>query len=102
MQCPHPFLPGDGVYVLTNAKDQTAKLWDLRKMLTGVTDCRRLGFGANPTWDYRFMDYYVSCLLSPAVSTPIGFAMHLCVCARARVFFLRACAAMGQASAAPA
>ena len=25
---------GDGVYLLSNSKDQTAKVWDVRKMMT--------------------------------------------------------------------
>ena len=33
---------GDGRYLLSNSKDQTAKLWDLRAMLS-PTDHHRLG-----------------------------------------------------------
>lgn len=48
---------GDGRYVLSNGKDQTMKLWDLRKMMT-TEDASRL----NPReftrgFDYRFMRY---------------------------------------------
>jgi len=45
---------GDGRYLLSNSKDQTMKLWDLRKMV----DCR---FAQAPkkayVWDYRGMSY---------------------------------------------
>lgn len=44
---------GDGRYFISNGKDQTIKLWDIRKM--GSDICRR-GF-RNFEWDYRWMDY---------------------------------------------
>ncbi|KAG4995889.1 hypothetical protein JHK82_026710 [Glycine max] len=45
---------GDGRYFISNGKDQTIKLWDIRKMSSNVT--------SNPgyrsyEWDYRWMDY---------------------------------------------
>ncbi|KAL1312255.1 hypothetical protein HN51_038887 [Arachis hypogaea] len=45
---------GDGRYFISNGKDQTIKLWDIRKMSSNVT--------CNPgyrsyEWDYRWMDY---------------------------------------------
>ncbi|KAG4402234.1 hypothetical protein GLYMA_02G151002v4 [Glycine max] len=45
---------GDGLYFISNGKDQTFKLWDIRKMSSNVT--------GNPgyrsyEWDYRWMDY---------------------------------------------
>ncbi|KAK4495542.1 hypothetical protein PRZ48_013874 [Zasmidium cellare] len=48
---------GDGRYVISNAKDQTCKLWDLRKMIS--TD---VGERINPqdyttNFDYRFSPY---------------------------------------------
>ncbi|KAK4540622.1 hypothetical protein LTR36_009052 [Oleoguttula mirabilis] len=48
---------GDGRYVISNAKDQTCKLWDLRKMIS--TD---VGERLNPqdyttNFDYRFSPY---------------------------------------------
>jgi len=51
---------GDGRYVISNAKDQTCKLWDLRKMIS--TD---RGETINPqdyttNFDYRFTPYDVS------------------------------------------
>mmetsp|Transcript_941 Transcript_941/g.2667 ORF Transcript_941/g.2667 Transcript_941/m.2667 type:complete len:588 (-) Transcript_941:66-1829(-) len=48
---------GDGLYVLSNSKDQSAKLWDLRRMADWDS------FAASPRvpdrfhWDYRWMDY---------------------------------------------
>lgn len=48
---------GDGRYVLSNGKDQTMKLWDLRKMMSteesSKIDYRRYTRG----FDYRFMNY---------------------------------------------
>ena len=45
---------GDGRYLLSNAKDQTAKLWDLRRMRNAAQHARlppaRLH---NLEWDYR-------------------------------------------------
>ncbi|XP_057427355.1 LEC14B homolog [Lotus japonicus] len=45
---------GDGRYFISNGKDQTIKLWDIRKMSSNAT--------CNPAhrsheWDYRWMDY---------------------------------------------
>ncbi|XP_022758109.1 LEC14B protein-like isoform X2 [Durio zibethinus] len=45
---------GDGRYFISNGKDQTIKLWDIRKMSSNTT-CN-LGF-RNYEWDYRWMDY---------------------------------------------
>ena len=53
------FRSGDGMYVLSNGKDQTAKLWDLRKMMAGRVDCRGLVNRQTSNWDYRFMAYPV-------------------------------------------
>ncbi|GAV63373.1 WD40 domain-containing protein [Cephalotus follicularis] len=44
---------GDGRYFISNGKDQTLKLWDIRKMSSNVT-CPRL---RNYDWDYRWMEY---------------------------------------------
>lgn len=49
---------GDGRYVLSNGKDQSMKLWDLRKMLsTDRADRIDNSEYANSTFDYRFMPY---------------------------------------------
>ncbi|ORY07976.1 WD40 repeat-like protein [Basidiobolus meristosporus CBS 931.73] len=48
---------GDGRYCLTNSKDQTMKLWDIRNMMTAsqFDSSERLDFRCH--WDYRFMEY---------------------------------------------
>ena len=55
---------GDGRYVLSNGKDQTMKLWDLRRM-TSTDDAARHNWRQYTTqFDYRFMSF------SPADYTP--------------------------------
>ncbi|KAI3819293.1 hypothetical protein L1987_13120 [Smallanthus sonchifolius] len=44
----------DGRYFISNGKDQTIKLWDIRKMSSNAP--RTPGF-RNYEWDYRWMDY---------------------------------------------
>ncbi|PNH08963.1 LEC14B protein [Tetrabaena socialis] len=55
---------GDGRYVLSNAKDQTAKLWDIRMTLAGgslrdASSAARLPTQHIPqfNWDYRWQEY---------------------------------------------
>lgn len=45
---------GDGRYFISNGKDQTIKLWDIRKMSANATG--KPGFGRYE-WDYRWVDY---------------------------------------------
>ncbi|KAL5561604.1 hypothetical protein UlMin_031351 [Ulmus minor] len=45
---------GDGRYFISNGKDQTIKLWDIRKMSSNAT---RTTPYRNYEWDYRWMDY---------------------------------------------
>ncbi|KAK3041421.1 hypothetical protein RJ639_000398 [Escallonia herrerae] len=45
---------GDGRYFISNGKDQSIKLWDIRRMSSNAT-CNP-GF-RNYDWDYRWMDY---------------------------------------------
>ncbi|XP_021279877.1 LEC14B protein isoform X1 [Herrania umbratica] len=45
---------GDGRFFISNGKDQTIKLWDIRKMSSN-TSCD-VGFRSYE-WDYRWMDY---------------------------------------------
>lgn len=48
---------GDGRYVLSNGKDQTMKLWDLRKMMP-TEKASKLDLGRYTTgFDYQFMAY---------------------------------------------
>ncbi|XP_031252049.1 LEC14B homolog [Pistacia vera] len=44
----------DGRYLISNGKDQSTKLWDIRKMSTNTRDCPRRRF---TDWDYRWMEY---------------------------------------------
>ncbi|KAF2287743.1 hypothetical protein GH714_002526 [Hevea brasiliensis] len=45
---------GDGRYLISNGKDQTTKLWDIRKMSSNATCAPILG---DTGWDYRWMEY---------------------------------------------
>ncbi|KAJ7980186.1 LEC14B-like [Quillaja saponaria] len=44
---------GDGRYLISNGKDQTTKLWDIRKMSSNAFNAE-LG---EEDWDYRWMEY---------------------------------------------
>uniref|UniRef100_A0A1J3JGP5 LEC14B homolog n=1 Tax=Noccaea caerulescens TaxID=107243 RepID=A0A1J3JGP5_NOCCA len=46
---------GDGRYFISNGKDQTIKLWDIRKMSS--TPPAKHEVLRNYEWDYRWMDY---------------------------------------------
>lgn len=48
---------GDGRYVLSNGKDQTMKLWDLRKMMTTASFAKLDPMMYTTGFDYRFTDY---------------------------------------------
>lgn len=48
---------GDGRYVLSNGKDQTMKLWDLRKMMSTEQSARLDPGRFTSQFDYRFMNY---------------------------------------------
>jgi len=45
---------GDGRYLISNSKDQTIKLWDMRKFASkdSVRECKRIVASTN--WDYRW------------------------------------------------
>ncbi|CAI9107946.1 OLC1v1007432C1 [Oldenlandia corymbosa var. corymbosa] len=45
---------GDGRYLISNGKDQTIKLWDIRKMSSNTPSS---GGSRNYDWDYRWMEY---------------------------------------------
>ncbi|KAG2491232.1 hypothetical protein HYH03_010440 [Edaphochlamys debaryana] len=58
---------GDGTHVLSNAKDQTAKLWDVRMMEAGGSLRDSAAAGRLPrsgvpqfNWDYRWQEYPAS------------------------------------------
>ncbi|VAH01529.1 unnamed protein product [Triticum turgidum subsp. durum] len=44
---------GDGHYFISNCKDQTIKLWDIRKLSSATKDCTPKAY----EWDYRWMTY---------------------------------------------
>nr|XP_028946974.1 LEC14B homolog isoform X3 [Malus domestica] len=44
---------GDGRYLISNGKDQTTKLWDIRKMSSRAISPRL----TDRDWDYRWMEY---------------------------------------------
>ena len=48
---------GDGRYVLSNGKDQTMKLWDLRKMMPTEKASRLDPARYSTGFDYRFLQY---------------------------------------------
>ncbi|KAJ1984915.1 hypothetical protein H4R34_000366 [Dimargaris verticillata] len=49
---------GDGRYCVSNAKDQTIKLWDIRRMRSAAeVGDRDPAFGLATHWDYRFHAY---------------------------------------------
>ncbi|CAG9462039.1 unnamed protein product [Pedinophyceae sp. YPF-701] len=52
---------GDGRYLLSNGKDQCARLWDIRRMHDGASDVaapgRRPRYDVNVPWDYRWEKY---------------------------------------------
>jgi len=47
---------GDGRYVISNSKDQSIKLWDIRRFSNSkeVEESRRVARMRNDHWDYRF------------------------------------------------
>ncbi|KAI9591808.1 WD40-repeat-containing domain protein [Syncephalis fuscata] len=53
----HVSSKGDGRYCLSNGKDQTMKLWDIRMMMSQseLQDLPRVDYRCD--WDYRFMTY---------------------------------------------
>ncbi|OIW12698.1 hypothetical protein TanjilG_24631 [Lupinus angustifolius] len=62
---------GDGHYFISNGKDQTIKLWDIRKINPGYRSYE---------WDYRWMDYppqakYLNHPLDQSVSTYRGHSV---------------------------
>ena len=48
---------GDGRYVLSNGKDQTMKLWDLRKMMSTEQSAKINPSDYSSAFDYRYMSY---------------------------------------------
>lgn len=48
---------GDGRYVLSNGKDQSMKLWDLRKMMSTEASAQINPMAYTSGFDYRWMNY---------------------------------------------
>jgi WD repeat-containing protein 23 len=49
---------GDGRYIVSNGKDQAAKLWDLRRMISGAEfDAMEKPNTFIDDWDYRHGTY---------------------------------------------
>lgn len=59
---------GDGVYLVSNAKDQTAKLWDLRRCAPGAGPAARDYEFPHP-FDYRYQAY-------PGMAAPAAVHPH--------------------------
>jgi len=53
----HVAARGDGRHCATNSKDQTLKLWDVRKMVSAGDFARMPRVQRRYHWDYRWMDY---------------------------------------------
>ena len=49
-------IQGDGRYLITNSKDQTIKLWDIRQFSQGDAISATLGEVQRQSWDYRWQD----------------------------------------------
>lgn len=47
---------GDGRYFISNGKDQTIKMWDIRRMSSNTSGSSNVE-QRNQGWDYRWMDY---------------------------------------------
>ena len=52
---------GDGVYIISNAKDQSIKLWDLRKM-TGQEAARKMGRGDIGSYQWCVCCTFTGCV----------------------------------------
>eukprot|EP00271_Cylindrocystis_brebissonii_P003415 TRINITY_DN14373_c0_g1_i1.p1 TRINITY_DN14373_c0_g1~~TRINITY_DN14373_c0_g1_i1.p1 ORF type:complete len:674 (-),score=99.36 TRINITY_DN14373_c0_g1_i1:561-2582(-) len=51
---------GDGRHLISNSKDQTVKLWDIRTMMDQAEHKRPVWKGRRSHWDYRMMEYPAS------------------------------------------
>jgi len=80
---------GDGRYVITNGKDQTLKLWDIRMMMERTEFDKMVRKDYNSGFDYRWMVQYPS----PRVACP--------VCGLALPCSFYPCVAIGQSPLTP-
>lgn len=82
---------GDGRYFISNGKDQTIKLWDIRKMSSNAHARNwgnNLGFW-NYDWDYRWMDYppQARILKHPCDQSVATYKGHSVLCTLIRCYF---------------
>ncbi|KAK6254600.1 hypothetical protein SCA6_015905 [Theobroma cacao] len=77
---------GDGRYFISNGKDQTTKLWDIRKMSSNAAYTPRL---RDPEWDYRWMDYptHARALKHPHDQSIATYRGHSVLCTLIRCYF---------------
>ncbi len=52
--CTHTHTQGDGRYAISNSKDQSIKLWDMRRFASQEGVEATLNAVKNQGWDYRF------------------------------------------------
>lgn len=76
----------DGRYFISNGKDQTTKLWDIRKMSSNTTYKSRL---RDYDWDYRWMEYpsYARRLKHPHDRSLATYKGHSVLCTLIRCYF---------------
>lgn len=77
---------GDGRYFISNGKDQSIKLWDLRKMSSNVNYKPRRRYAE---WDYRWMEYpeQARCLRMPEDLSLSTFKGHTVLRTLIRCYF---------------
>ncbi|KAK4748900.1 hypothetical protein SAY87_015486 [Trapa incisa] len=76
---------GDGRYLISNGKDQTTKLWDIRRMASNASHHRR----QESDWDYRWMEYpaYARNWKHPNDLSLATYRGHSVLCTLIRCYF---------------
>ncbi|KAI4378901.1 hypothetical protein MLD38_016320 [Melastoma candidum] len=76
---------GDGQYLISNGKDQAIKLWDIRKMSSGVS----FYMPGNTDWDYRWMEYpeHLRNVKHPHDQSLATYRGHSVLCTLIRCYF---------------
>ncbi|KAF6176580.1 hypothetical protein GIB67_034442 [Kingdonia uniflora] len=77
---------GDGRYLISNGKDQTLKLWDIRRMSSNATCSAKF---RNYDWDYRWMAYPVEAvhLKHPGDQSLASYSGHAVLRTLIRCYF---------------
>nr|Q40153.1 RecName: Full=LEC14B protein [Lithospermum erythrorhizon]BAA11768.1 LEC14B protein [Lithospermum erythrorhizon] len=77
---------GDGRYFISNGKDQTIKLWDIRKMSSNAGGTIQ---SRNSEWDYRWMEYPQEArdLKHPSDLSGATYKGHSVLCTLIRCYF---------------